>query len=63
MILQDAVPGIRLENVSDALQSLLRSVISGNVQASELATRTIELIRDGIPAGFDLDRLRTAVGQ
>jgi len=63
VILQDAVPGIRLENVSDALQSLLRSVISGNVQASELATRTIELIRDGIPAGFDLDRLRTAVGQ
>jgi hypothetical protein len=62
-ILRDTVPGVQLENVSEALQSLLRSVLSGNVQAAEFATRTIALLRDSIPAGVNLERLQTVLGQ
>src|SRR5207244_10591165 len=63
VILRETVPGIRLESVSDALQTLLRSMSSGDLQAAAFATRTIELIRSGIPAGFDVESLRTALTQ
>lgn len=63
IVLRDAIPGIKFDGLSNALQSLLSSIITGELQVTEFVTRTIDLIREGIPAGTDLDGLRTALLQ
>jgi hypothetical protein len=61
VILRDTVPGIDLGGASEALQSLLRSVMTGEVRGADFATRTLALLSASIPAGADLDRLRSAL--
>ena len=60
-ILRDTVPGLRLGSASAALRSLYRSLTAGEIEAAEFATRTIALLGESIPAGADLDALRTAL--
>ena len=60
-ILRETVPGERLSGISDSLQALLRSVINGNLNAEQFATRTLELIAQSVPAGASLESVRTAL--
>jgi hypothetical protein len=62
-ILRATVPGADLSGMADSLQLLLRSVISGTLDAEQFAARTIELIAQSIPSGVSTESLRTALTQ
>lgn len=62
-VVRDTVPGVRFGEVSETLQSLLRSVAAGDVEAAEFTTRTIDLIRESVPADASFESLREAVTQ
>ncbi len=62
-ILRATVPGIQLNDLSDALLSLLRAVMAGEVRSAEFVTRTLDLVRPGIPEGVGVEGLRTALSQ
>jgi hypothetical protein len=62
-ILRNTVPGIRLNNFSDALQSLIRDVQIKTINVPEFVSRTINLIQPSIPPNADLTSLRTALSE
>ncbi|MGB8507342.1 MAG: DUF4157 domain-containing protein, partial [Pyrinomonadaceae bacterium] len=63
IILRQTIPNARFEGVSEALQLLLRSLISGNIRGEAFAARTLELIASSIPEGVSPESVRTAVTQ
>jgi hypothetical protein len=63
-ILQEAnVPSERIGGFSETLQSLLNALVSGQLQVDVFVTRTVNLVRDSIPAGANLESLQTALRQ
>lgn len=62
-ILRETIPGIRLENHSAALQSLVHSFEAGEIQGGDLAARTAELLASSLPPTISAESIRKAVNQ
>jgi hypothetical protein len=62
-IIRETVPGERVGSFADPLQSLLRSVMNGTIDAEAFASRTIQLIAQSVPSGVTPENLRTALTQ
>jgi hypothetical protein len=60
-ILSATVPGFRASSASAAIQSLWQSLVAGNIDASQFASRAIRLLGRSIPAGADIEGLRAAL--
>lgn len=60
-VLGDTVPGIRLDTYSAALQSLVRSFQAHEIQAGDLAARTVALIASSLPPTVSAESVRTAL--
>jgi Domain of unknown function (DUF4157) len=60
-ILRSTVPGIRVDSVSDALQTALRALLGGQVDGGAFVDQTLDLIRSSAPANVSLEDVRTAI--
>jgi hypothetical protein len=55
------MPGAKVDAFSTGLRTLLLSIRSGSIDTEHFVIGTIDLIRDGIPPGVNLDSLRKAL--
>ena len=63
-ILREAnLPRERVGALSETLQGLLNALVSGQLQVGLFVTRTVNLVRDSIPAGVNIESLQTALRQ
>jgi hypothetical protein len=62
-ILRENVPGIDLTGPAEALRGLLRAVQRGTVRPVDFAAQTIQLLRETVPRGANLESLGTALTQ
>ncbi len=60
-ILRASVPGIRLGRFSESIQTFWRSLVGGNIDGAQFASRILDLLAGSIPASADVDALRTAL--
>jgi hypothetical protein len=60
-LLESTMPGAKVDAFSTGLRTLLLSIRSGSIDTEHFVIGTIDLIRDGIPPGVNLDSLRKAL--
>jgi hypothetical protein len=62
-ILRETIPGIKLTGTSDALRSLLDSLVAGRVQVVDFVKRTINLLGASLPSGISKESIEKALTQ
>ena len=60
-IVRDTLPNVRFNSISGALQSLLRTFLAGDVDASAFVSQTLDLVKETVSNRANLDSLETAL--